>query len=56
MAGPAIDTATTGYAFVTDDMDGQARAGAVDVGADEHSAAAVTRRPLGSADVGPNSA
>ncbi|MBB5801871.1 hypothetical protein F4560_001639 [Saccharothrix ecbatanensis] len=55
-AGPAIDTAAAGYPFVTDDMDGQARTGVADVGADEQSSAAVTRGPLGSADVGPNSA
>lgn len=51
---PAVDAGAGGFAFVTDDMDGQARAGGVDVGADERSAGAVTRGPLGAADVGPN--
>jgi poly(beta-D-mannuronate) lyase len=50
---PAIDTGTDSSAFVTDDMDGQARTGVVDVGADERSASAVTRAPLGATDVGP---
>ncbi|WP_083752476.1 chondroitinase-B domain-containing protein [Saccharothrix sp. ALI-22-I] len=52
---PAIDTATGGYAFVIDDMDGQARAGGVDAGADERSSAPVARGALGATDVGPNS-
>jgi hypothetical protein len=51
---PAIDTATGGYPFVTDDMDGQARAGGADVGADERSSATVTRGPLTAGDVGPD--
>ncbi|MGP3970341.1 chondroitinase-B domain-containing protein [Streptomyces sp. 6N223] len=50
---PAIDAGTGGHAFVTDDMDGQARAGAADVGADEHSSAAATRGPLSASEVGP---
>ncbi|MGW0828828.1 choice-of-anchor Q domain-containing protein [Streptomyces sp. NPDC002845] len=53
---PAIDTGTDGYAFVTDDMDGQARIGVVDVGADERSSSAVTRAPLSATDVGPSAA
>lgn len=40
------------YAYVTDDMDGQART-ATDVGADQLSSAPVTRSPLTPADVGP---
>ncbi|TDD61873.1 lyase precursor [Kribbella antibiotica] len=41
---------------VTDDLDGQARTAPYDVGADEYSTAAPVRRPLTSADVGPNAA
>ncbi len=50
---PAIDAGSGGHPFVTDDMDGQARSGAVDAGADERSASAATRAPLTAADVGP---
>ncbi|MEV0226009.1 chondroitinase-B domain-containing protein [Streptomyces sp. NPDC050704] len=53
---PAIDTGTGDHAFVTDDMDGQARTGVVDVGADERSSSAVTRTPLSASDVGPSTA
>jgi hypothetical protein len=53
---PAIDAGTSGYAFVTEDMDGQARTGTVDIGADEHSSAAATRGPLTATDVGPEAA
>lgn len=49
---PAIDAAAGGYAYLTDDMDGQPRSAAADVGADERSTAAVVRRPLSAADVG----
>ncbi|MFI9811729.1 chondroitinase-B domain-containing protein [Saccharothrix variisporea] len=51
---PAIDTGTGRFAFVTDDVDGQPRAGVPDVGAEERSSAAVTRGPLTATDVGPN--
>ncbi|MEJ2877564.1 chondroitinase-B domain-containing protein [Saccharothrix sp. CCNWLY140-2] len=51
---PAIDTGTGRYTFVTDDMDGQLRAGVPDVGADEHSTTAVARGPLTATEVGPN--
>ncbi|MBB5957242.1 hypothetical protein FHS29_003835 [Saccharothrix tamanrassetensis] len=51
---PAVDTGTGAHAFVTDDMDGQARTGGVDVGADERSSAPATRSPLNAADVGPD--
>ncbi|WP_460400767.1 chondroitinase-B domain-containing protein [Actinophytocola sediminis] len=51
---PAIDAGTGSHSFVTDDMDGQARAGGADVGADERSSAAVTRGPLTATDVGPD--
>jgi len=41
---------------VTDDLDGHARTAPYDVGADEYSTAQPVRRPLTSADVGPNAA
>jgi hypothetical protein len=53
---PAIDAGSGGYSFVTDDMDGQARAGGADVGADERSSSAVTHGPLTATDVGPEAA
>ncbi|MEU3731547.1 chondroitinase-B domain-containing protein [Streptomyces sp. NPDC033538] len=49
---PAIDSGTGGHAFVTEDMDGQARVGGTDAGADERSSSTVTRAPLGATDVG----
>lgn len=49
---PAIDAAVGTYSYMTDDMDGQLRS-ANDTGADEYSTAAITRRPLTTADVGP---
>lgn len=51
---PAIDAGSGDYEYVTDDMDGQARAGAPDIGADERSTADITRRPLKAGDVGPD--
>jgi hypothetical protein len=42
------------YPFVTDDMDGQTRAGSRDIGADEFSGATTLRRPGATADVGTN--
>ncbi|PYX88879.1 MAG: hypothetical protein DMG67_16315 [Acidobacteria bacterium] len=54
---PAIGFANANFfPFVTDDMDGQARDGAPDAGADEFSSAPITRRPLTTADVGPTAA
>jgi poly(beta-D-mannuronate) lyase len=50
---PAIDAGTGGHDVVTDDMDGQARAGAADVGADELSSAEATRGLLSPDEVGP---
>ncbi|MEM1098916.1 MAG: polysaccharide lyase 6 family protein [Planctomycetota bacterium] len=47
---PAIDAATAGFA--TFDMDGQARVGLADIGADEVSNAAIVRKPLTRDDVG----
>ncbi len=53
-SSPAIGFANpTFYPFVTDDMDGQPRT-SPDTGADEFSTATITRRPLTTADVGPN--
>jgi hypothetical protein len=50
---PAINTATGSFPQVTRDFDLQARSGTLDVGADEF-AASGPRRPLTTADVGPN--
>ena len=49
---PAINGGTT-LSAVTIDMDGQARSGAYDIGADEASSAAITLVPLTTDDVGP---
>jgi|RhiMetdeSRZDD1v2_1073273.scaffolds.fasta_scaffold4776740_1 hypothetical protein len=55
VSSPAINAANGSfYSFVTDDMDGQARAGSRDIGADELSVATILRRPGATADVGPN--
>ncbi|MFD0339884.1 polysaccharide lyase 6 family protein [Streptomyces sp. NPDC127117] len=51
---PAIGAATLGSPAVADDIDGDARGGARDIGADEHSTAPALRHPLTAADVGPN--
>ncbi|MGP4112750.1 chondroitinase-B domain-containing protein [Streptomyces sp. 4N509B] len=51
---PAVDAATGGFDVVTDDMDGQARDGEPDAGADEYGPGEVTRGPLTAADVGPD--
>jgi len=51
---PLVDAAVGSDPDVTSDMDGQARTGARDVGADEVSTAPVTIRPLTAGDVGPN--
>jgi parallel beta-helix repeat protein len=51
---PAVDTAAGSYPEVTVDMDGHARSGAKDVGADELSSEPVLRRPLTASDVGPS--
>ena len=51
---PAVDGGSGDYSGVlTDDMDGQARVGIYDVGADEFSAATIVRAPLAPGDVGP---
>src|SRR5262245_17425793 len=51
---PAINTSLGSYPEVIIDLDGQARSGTKDVGADEFSTAPITRRPLTTANVGPN--
>jgi hypothetical protein len=51
---PAIDGASSSFGGVATDMDGQARIGIYDIGADEYSTATIVRRPLTSADVGPS--
>jgi Dockerin type I domain len=54
-ASPAINGGAGDYSGVTTtDVDGQARIGIYDVGADEVSAATIVRRPLTAADVGPS--
>ncbi|WP_214628404.1 S-layer homology domain-containing protein [Paenibacillus agaridevorans] len=51
---PAVDAAKPPY-VASEDMDGQPRVGGTDVGADEYNPGApVSRRPLTTADVGPN--
>lgn len=47
---PAVDAAAAAY--VTQDMDGQARIGLFDIGADELSAAQIVRKPLTTDDIG----
>jgi len=51
---PAINTSVGSYPEVIIDLDGQTRSGTKDVGADEFSTAPVIRRPLTTANVGPN--
>ncbi len=50
---PAIDAALGSYTNVVDDMDGQPRLDPKDIGADELSAAPITRGPVKLSDVGP---
>ncbi|HEX6352007.1 polysaccharide lyase 6 family protein [Actinophytocola sp.] len=54
-SSPAVDTAVGSYAQAARDMDLQTRSGTKDVGADEYATGGTQRRPLTSADVGPNS-
>lgn len=54
-SSPARDAAAGTYSTVLDDVDGHARSGKLDVGADEYSTATILRRPLRSTDVGPTS-
>ncbi|WAX77484.1 polysaccharide lyase 6 family protein [Streptomyces sp. KMM 9044] len=49
---PALNAASGGYSFLTEDMDGQSRSGTADAGADELSTGAVVHTPLDSDDVG----
>lgn len=52
---PAINASVGDYSSLfTDDMDGQPRIGVFDVGADEYSVASIFRKPLETADVGPD--
>jgi len=51
---PAINYAKGSYSYVTTDMDGQARA-TTDTGADESSAASITKMPMTTSSTGPNS-
>ncbi|HCT76756.1 MAG TPA: lyase [Micromonosporaceae bacterium] len=53
-SSPAVDTAAGSYPQVTLDFDLFTRAGANDVGADEFTSGGTQRRPLTTADVGPN--
>jgi poly(beta-D-mannuronate) lyase len=54
-SSPAVDAAVGSFPYVSIDMDGQARTGQFDIGADEVSAAPVALRPLTRKDVGPPS-
>ncbi len=51
---PAIDAATLTSPAVTQDLDGHPRGTSRDVGADEYTTLAPVRRPLTTADVGPD--
>lgn len=51
---PAIDSASTNYNYIFDDMDGQFRGSSPDIGSDEYSMDAVTRRPLNDSVTGPS--
>jgi hypothetical protein len=50
---PAIDSGSTNYSYVLDDMDGQIRDGEPDVGSDEYSFDPIVRGPLTGDEVGP---
>ena len=54
-SSPALDAAAGSFPYVSIDIDGQARTGQLDIGADEISAASVVLRPLTRKDVGPPS-
>lgn len=54
LTSPVIDSSAGDYSSViTNDMDGQARSGVFDVGADEYAVTEVLRGPLTIQDVGP---
>jgi hypothetical protein len=53
-SSPAINTAAGSYPQAVRDLDLQARTGTKDVGADEFVSGTAPRRPLTTADVGPN--
>ncbi len=50
---PALGAAQGSYDFVTEDIEGQSRSGAKDVGCDQLSTAPVTQPPMTAFDVGP---
>ncbi|MGB2866849.1 MAG: chondroitinase-B domain-containing protein [Bacteroidota bacterium] len=50
---PALKSAVGSYAFVTDDMDGQARVAPFDAGADELASGGILRTPITRNEVGP---
>jgi parallel beta-helix repeat protein len=54
LGSPAIDSATGSFPQAARDMDLDSRSGTKDVGADEFVAGGTQRRPLTTADVGPN--
>jgi poly(beta-D-mannuronate) lyase len=54
-SSPAVDASVGSFPSVLTDMDGQARTGRFDVGADEASTGTVVLRPLTRKDVGPPS-
>lgn len=53
-ASPAIDGTVTNHLNIIEDIQGQARSGILDVGADEYSNSEIKRSPLTLSDVGPN--
>ncbi|MFJ7417003.1 polysaccharide lyase 6 family protein [Streptomyces uncialis] len=55
-SSPAIGAAVPTTPAVTDDLDGHPRGGSRDIGSDQYATAAPLRRPLTTADVGPDAA
>ena len=53
-SSPAIDAAVDVFPAIDDDVFGRTRIGQRDIGAEEYSSEALRRRPLTSADVGPD--
>lgn len=51
---PAIDSASSDYSFIFDDMDGQLRGSFPDIGSDEFSAEEIIRTPLNDSVTGPS--
>ena len=54
-SSPAINASINSYPFISEDIQGQIREDAADVGSDEYSTSPVRRRPLTKQDVGPDS-